>query len=186
MCCSGYILPSFITFYLQKTLRQTGLIRVRMLKELSPFALSKYIYIIHTQLICVGIYYYLKVNSTYRVEYSDLPKLIQPIYYLLTSVRLKVRRNQHLWQYIPVYTVVEYAFSDRTLFDDTAMLAKTSDYYNLIRREAMEIIQRPNNIDNRDKGWYLSRIWFSAQRNKRLKKHLDSTLVVEMTFGSLT
>ena len=51
-------------------------------------------------------------------------------------------------------------------FNQTEILAKPKGYFNLARREALEIEQHPNNF-NRDMGYQVSRTWRPLLNNKQ-------------------
>lgn len=51
-------------------------------------------------------------------------------------------------------------------FEQVEILAKERGFYNLSRREAVEIEQHPNNF-NRDNGYKLSNIWKQVLKNKQ-------------------
>jgi predicted GIY-YIG superfamily endonuclease len=51
-------------------------------------------------------------------------------------------------------------------FDQAEVIARVTGFYNLQRREAIEIIQHPTNY-NREEGFHLSRTWRTLLRNKQ-------------------
>jgi hypothetical protein len=65
--------------------------------------------------------------------------------------------------------VAEHALSEGHIieFNNTKVLARVKGFHNLMRREAIEIAQRPNNM-NRDNGAGLNRFWTRLLTNKQL------------------
>lgn len=55
-------------------------------------------------------------------------------------------------------------------FDEVEVLARPRGYYNQVRREAVEIIQHPNNL-NREDGFRLSRTWLPVLSNRQTGQH---------------
>ena len=65
-------------------------------------------------------------------------------------------------------------------FVDTKVLARVKGFHNLARREAIEIAQRPNNM-NRDKGAGVSKFWSRLLSNKQLSSNTCQNMPSEQT-----
>jgi len=68
--------------------------------------------------------------------------------------------------------VAEHALNNGHIieFSKTKVLAKVKGFYNLSRREALEIAQRPNNM-NRDNGIGVNKFWSRLMVNKQSSNH---------------
>ena len=90
----------------------------------------------------------------------------------MTSRSIKTRiceHQRHLRLGQPERSAVaEHAISNQhaIMFGQAKVIARTNGYFNLARREAIEIEQHPHNF-NRENGFYLSKTWTPVLKNKQ-------------------
>lgn len=90
----------------------------------------------------------------------------------MTDRSVKTRIKEHS-RYLRLNQPDKSAVAEHSLgsghiinFSNTKVLAKTNGFYNLARREAIEIAQHPNNL-NRDRGLGINPHWKPVLRNKQ-------------------
>ena len=94
------------------------------------------------------------------------------VYIGMTSRSIKTRiceHQRHLRLGQPERSAVaEHAISNQhaIMFGQAKVIARTNGYFNLARREAIEIEQHPHNF-NRENDFYLSKTWTPVLKNKQ-------------------
>ena len=101
-----------------------------------------------------------------------IPCTCGTVYVGMTDRSVQIRKVEHQRHvrlgHKEKSSIADHAITEghTILFDDTEVLARTKGYYNLARREAIEIEQHPNNM-NKDNGLGISRIWNPVLKNKQ-------------------